>query len=1096
MTFRRATLVKSAISSRVARSKRRASFPSQPREFEVLEGRQLLAIFSVMNLNPSGAGSLRQAIIQSNHAKASFQNNLMDENHGTPSFLGEATENSSSYFGTAPKGADTIDFGVAGTIHVGRAGLPSITSPLTIDGSSAPTFAGSPVVTIDFHGSKGFNFAKGSNGSTLSSLSVVNASNAGVTINSSDVTVEGNDIGLLANGSTIAGNRGDGVQINASSHNDLIGHSDPVTGTTYYNADSANSQAVSAWQGIRPSATSGQYLIVGTSGTNGLLYDGPISGSGGTSDNVDYPGATSTSVYGPDVLPDGGVRLVGSYKNGNGVVNGFVFQGSTSDLSVSGDYQTIDYPGATYTYVHSTMGDLAVGNADGPEGNAPLGTGHAFLYDVAQNKLLPDIVYPGSTTTTAYGIWYNGGASYTIAGGYSDAQSSSPSAGKGYLVDYNSATGQYSNWTSFAYPNGLVGQDFETHFEGISSTEAGVYTLVADSVQTGSTNPTQGSWVTVRRNPDGSFGAGVWVNLNYPGVDPTTAITSANAVAGNQVVGVVISGSSTISYQATINTGFQLSNVISGNGGNGIGIYGSDDNQIAMNEIGTDASGTIRLGNAKNGILVTNRAKGNLIGGQATGGNDPTNSVFVRPPQGNLISGNSGDGVLINNGSTQTLLSGNYVGTSASGNTSLGNKLDGVAIENANGNQLIGCTLRQDPFVFYNVLSGNGGDGLRIENSNNTTVQANFMGVGANNASIVANGGDGLLVSGSSKNTQVGGVIPLGNVISGNNGNGIEVSGQASGFTSFNTFAGIYAFGLAAPNKLDGILVTSTGGNNQIRTSIVSGNLDNGIELGGNASGVQVTDTAVGTNTSIGSAIPNQGDGILISGNAHGNDIGGFQPSVEPQVTVSSNLGYGIAIVGTAHDNIVYHSYVGTNYNDTIALGNDLGGILLGPGTSSNTIGGASALLADKILNSVGSGVIIQSSSGNSVLGDDIQGNAGSGVVVIGGRKNLIGSANAGNTITENGQDGVEITGISMCTSVQANEIDSNTGNGVLLATAQRVTIGGSTPGSGNQIVSNLGYGLEAIGTSTASVVQGNVIEANAEGNVNLSKASGIVYSS
>ena len=368
------------------------------------------------------------------------------------------------------------------------------------------------------------------------------------------------------------------------------------------------------------------------------------------------------------------------------------------------------------------------------------------------------------------------------------------------------------------------------------------------------------------------------MNLNYPGVDPTTAITSANSVAGNQVVGIVIGSTGIISYQATVNTGFQLSNVISGNGGNGIGIYGADDNQIAMNFIGTDASGTVALGNAKNGILVTNGAAGNIIGGQATGGNDPTADVFVRPPQGNLISGNRGNGVLINNGATQTLLSGNFVGTTASGDTALGNRLDGVAIVNANGNQLIGCTFQQSPFVFYNVLSGNGGNGLRITNSNNTTVQANFMGVGANNATIVANGGDGLLVSGSSKNTQVGGVIPLGNVISGNNRNGIEVPDTASGFTSFNTFDGIFAFGGAAPNRHDGTLITSSGGNNLIRTCIVSGNLGNGIELGGNATGVQVTDTAVGTNTEIQTAIPNQGSGILISGNAHDNAIGGFQP--------------------------------------------------------------------------------------------------------------------------------------------------------------------------------------------------------------------------
>ena len=77
-----------------------------------------------------------------------------------------------------------------------------------------------------------------------------------------------------------------------------------------------------------------------------------------------------------------------------------------------------------------------------------------------------------------------------------------------------------------------------------------------------------------------------------------------------------------------------------------------------------------------------------------------------------------------------------------------------MAIVKANGNQLIGCTFQQSPFVFYNVLSGNGGNGLRITNSNNTTVQANFMGVGANNATVVANGGDGLLVSGYVQRTR------------------------------------------------------------------------------------------------------------------------------------------------------------------------------------------------------------------------------------------------------------------------------------------------------------------------------------------------------
>ncbi len=283
-----------------------------PRGVEVLESRELLATFLVTNLRNYGAGSLRQAIIESNKR---------------------------------PR-ADTIDFDVAGTILNCKTSLPAITDTVTIDGSTAPSFAGSPVVTLDFQGSSGLRFARGSDGSILRDFSLVNAGNAGVTLSASDVTVQGYYIGLLADGKTIAGNRGDGVQINASSHDDLIGQSNPIS---YCNADAVSMQPVSAWQGIRNSDTSGQYLITGTSGANGLLYEGPISGAGGTSYSVNYPNATSTSVYGPDDLGRNSVALVGSYRKGDGTVHGFLFEGTTADLSQSGNYRTIDYPNAQYT---------------------------------------------------------------------------------------------------------------------------------------------------------------------------------------------------------------------------------------------------------------------------------------------------------------------------------------------------------------------------------------------------------------------------------------------------------------------------------------------------------------------------------------------------------------------------------------------------------------------------------------------------------------------------------------------------------------------------------------------------------------------------
>ena len=1043
------------------RMRRRSRAPrhARLRGLEALESREVMATFLVTSLLDTGAGTLRQAILAANHAP----------------------------------GPDTIDFSVAGTIQVGRTSLPALTSPVLIDGRSAPGFAGTPVVTVNFQGTGGLQFNRGSDGSSLESLSLVGSGSAGVTLNASNITVQGDYIGVLANGATTLGNHGDGVRINRTSHGDLVGQNNPVSSVAYYDTTGYSPAAVTAWQGIRNGDSSGQYIQTGTSGTSGLLYFGPLSGVGGTGYLVDYPGATSTSVYGPNDLGGGNLQLVGTYRAGNGVVNGFLFQGTTADLPSGGTYTTIDYPGATYTFVHSTMGGLAVGNADGPEGNAPIGTGHAFIYDIATQSFLPNnIVYPGSLTTTAYGVWYNGGTSYTIAGGYIMPGATNSAPSQAYLVDYNSATGQFSHWTSFSDPNVAPGQSLATHFEGISSDQKGVYTLAADSVVVGSTNAAQGSLATVRRNPDGSFGPAAWVPLNYPAVP--NGLTSANSVAGNAVDGIVITPNGAFPFESQVNVGFQLSNVISGNGGNGIGIYGASGNQIAMNNIGTDASGTIALGNRQNGILVTAGASNNLIGGQATGGNDPTAAVIVRPPQGNLISGNGGDGVLITGGATQNTLSGNFVGTSASGDTALGNRLDGVAVVNASGNALIGCTFQQSPFVFYNVLSGNGGNGLRITNSNNTTVQANFMGVGANNMSIVANGGDGLLVSGTSKNTQVGGVIPLGNVISGNNRNGIEVAGRASGLVSFNTFAGIYAFGGAAPNRQDGILVTSSGGNNQIRTCIVSGNLGNGIELGGNATGVQVTETAVGTNTSIQTAIANGGDGIKIDGNAHGNAIGGFQPSVEPRVTISSNKGYGVDVVGRARGNDVFNTYIGTNTSDTANLGNGLGGVFLGSGTSSTRIGGALPQLQVRIVNSGGAGVTMQGSNGNTITGDVIANNNGGGVVVIAGRQNQIGTSAAGNTIDGNGSVGVYASGTLCKTRVQGNSISGNSGNGVTLSNALGLTVGGGASGDGNAVVSNQGYGLFASGPGFGSVLQANTVAMNTQGNVNLTNSRGVKY--
>jgi parallel beta-helix repeat protein len=954
--------------------------------FGLVISRGMAATYTVTNLNDSGAGSLREAILAANANKGS-----------------------------------TIGFGTNGTINLSTP-LPDITTPVTIDGSTAPGFSGTPVVSINFNYRKGLTVAASAHRSTIKALSLVLANDAAVTLLASNVTIQGNYIGLLTNGAT-EGNRGDGVRILSPSGYNLIGSFNPVKNIAYMDTSDFVIQPVSAWQGIRNyGGNEGQYLICGTSNTVGLLYVGPISG-GGASYTVQYPGADTiaTSVYGPDNLENGILRVVGSYrKNGiPGIYNyGFVWEGTTSQLPSGGVFRTIAYPGASIQYTHSTMGDLAVGNALDPKKG-----GIAYIYNLSNNTFVRNIVFPGSKTTTAYGIWQNGLTRYTICGGYSHLvtqnltnQNLPLAKGKGYMVDYDSAKNEFSNWTSFSYPNGPAGISFVTHFEGISSTEPGVYTLSADSLQTGSTNAAQGSWVSVRRNSDGTFDKGTWVDLNYP--DTPDSIASSNSVYGNEVVGLVI-GAQLFAYEATVNIAFQLSNVISGNSGNGIKISGSKGNVIAMNYIGTDPSGSTNAtyGNGINGILVTGASSRNLIGGQEAGINNPTGSkkpsdaVFQRPPQGNLISGNLANGVLINDASANNVLSGNFIGTDAAGTSALGNGQDGVAIDNANNNSLIGCTLYQNPFVFYNVIAGNQGNGVRIKNANNVTVQANFLGIGADNQTMIPNRGNGLLVEGASQSTQVGGVIPLGNVISGNMLNGIWVADTASSFISFNTFGGIAAFqNFASPNGLDGILITSTGDNNTVRTCIISGNNGNGIEISGKASGVQITDTSVGTNTEISAAIPNQGTGILIGGQAHDNVIGGFQPSVEPNVFVSGNKKYGIAVVDRAYDNRIFHSTIGLGAGSSGAIPNEYGGILLDIGSSGTTIGGKAAPLLNVIQSNKVAGLYIYYSQENTVLSNLIEDNSEVGVYASGV---CTGTLIRNNSIQNNGNNGSNNVDIS-----------------------------------------------------------------------------------
>ena len=489
-----------------------------------------------------------------------------------------------------------------------------------------------------------------------------------------------------------------------------------------------------------------------------------------------------------------------------------------------------------------------------------------------------------------------------------------------------------------------------------------------------------------------------------------------NTAMGNAGHGIYISKRSSRNLIGSLDplTGIplaqQVSNVISANGGSGIHVDGSDNNRIANNRIGTNIDGSGDLGNAGNGITLTTRADQNVIGGAANSGNDPTKGEFARPGQGNLISGNGGSGVLIAKRSSNNRLSGNFIGTDAAGTDAIGNDQDGVTICKSDNNGLIGTTRNESPFIYYNVVSGNGANGLRVNDSNNITIHANFFGLGSNNATIVANGGDGARIEGTSNNIQYGGVIPLGNVNAGNQGNGINVTDQVSNFITFNTFAGLTAFAGIAPNQESGIRISSEGGDNRVRTNVMAGNKLHGLHITGNAKDIWVDPNIIGLNTEgneatyttdAGETISwgNGGDGIRIEGQAQDILIAGQRRSVIPQNTISNNEGFGIRILDNANRVTVDNTFVGLSSVRRTIYGNKLGGIDVGAGTTNIKIGREkNQRFGNLIFGNNGNGIQLSNPIGVEVFNNTLKDNLGSGVLFEGGRKNtLIGNRSSDN---------------------------------------------------------------------------------------------------
>lgn len=596
------------IAQRYQRTRTRKSLRSRISLAEPLESRNLFATFAVLNVSDSGAGSLRQAILDAN----------------------------------SNAGPDLISFNIPGSgVHTIQplSELPTITDPLDIDGYSQPGSARNTLpsgdnaeLKIELDGSQaglshGLIVTSGS--SAFRGLVINQFARDGIRIEGlGGNTVEGSYIGVDSTGQLARGNGTSGIGQPAASFFEfepafgieiIGGSSDNIIGTNGDNAGDFGERNVIS------SNLKADVFISGL-GTDRNIVAGNFIGT-----NADGTGSFGQVAQGPfnynvGVFVNGGSRSNRIGTDGNGtadIAERNILSGHVGNTGRADDHHSsrgIEI--ANLSSPTTTLGlNTVAGNFIGTDvtGTQKIGNGVGVgLWLSDQNRIGTNSDGVGDTTElnlvsgNGVGVLLNGSNRNTIAGNY---------VGTDVTGSTNTAT-----------------------VAGDLGNSTGIWLLSSASNMVGGTATGAGNLVS------GNTYYGIQLQGNN---NPSDSGADENIVQGN-LVGTDVSGTIGLSnggYGIFVNSNRNLiggssaaaRNVVaaSGNvvGGDGIAVFGFS-NAIQGNYIGTDITGTQSLGNSGfpnflqgNGIRIF-AGTGNAVGGVGAG-------------EGNLIAFNVGAGVLV-----------------------------------------------------------------------------------------------------------------------------------------------------------------------------------------------------------------------------------------------------------------------------------------------------------------------------------------------------------------------------------------------------------------------------------------------------------------
>jgi titin len=316
-------------------------------------------------------------------------------------------------------------------------------------------------------------------------------------------------------------------------------------------------------------------------------------------------------------------------------------------------------------------------------------------------------------------------------------------------------------------------------------------------------------------------------------------------------------------------------NVISGNAGGVRFMNGANNNEIAGNFIGTDATGTLALGNG-DGIYSDFGGDHNIIGTNSDGVGDAA--------ERNIISGNNFDGIdfRASSGNDYNTIAGNYIGTDVSGTQPLGNGSYGFEIRGEGVGNLVGVNSHAaNPAAGRNVIADNGRGGVTL------------FGIG------------GLIVS----QTVIAGNY-IGTDVSGEHAFGNGVGGDSL-FGPFEGVSVIQATFTRIGTDGDGL-------NDSLEGNVIAASRDGGVGILAGANGTLVAGNRIGTDAAGSTALGNTGPGVFVDYAAM-TQVGGTGDLAN---SIAFNSGAGVFVRDSSSGTSVERNSIYANG----ALGIDRGG--------------------------------------------------------------------------------------------------------------------------------------------------------------------------